>query len=230
MSSKFQYQSFVVFSGNLGGKVSVVDDVSLSHEQETYPTTLLDANCMQSEFQTDRIFCVDLKQAYRALKLKFVKSRGYETYNCKVIKKDNKEEANADMEMEEEQQEASVPLFFLVNKVLYSIFSMLKYTSAISKVLIQMICMRTNYTNPTNSRGPSLNTREFCTARGTTMNTFLLKLWKRFCLNHFSQTEWKDWVDRMVSCCMPNVVLTFFFIVIAVSKHENSFTTDKNKT
>ena len=33
MSSNFRYQPFVTFSGNLGGKVPVFDDVSSSHEQ-----------------------------------------------------------------------------------------------------------------------------------------------------------------------------------------------------
>ena len=37
--------------------------------------------------------------------------------------------------------------------------------------------MRTNLTFPTTLREPSLNTREFCTARGTTTNNFQMKLW-----------------------------------------------------
>ena len=34
MSSNFRYQPFVAFSGNLGGKVPIVDDVLSSHEQD----------------------------------------------------------------------------------------------------------------------------------------------------------------------------------------------------
>ena len=49
-----------------------------------------------------------------------------------------------------------------------------------------MDCMRTNLTFRTTSREPSLNTREFCTARGKTMKNFLMKLWKRLGLNLFS--------------------------------------------
>ena len=41
-----------------------------------------------------------------------------------------------------------------------------------------MVCMRTNLILPTTSSEPSLNTREFCTARGTTMKNILMKLWK----------------------------------------------------
>ena len=74
-------------SGNLGGKVPVADDVLSSHEQEIYPTTSLDENCIEFEFQTDRNFYVDLRQTYWALKLKLVKGRGYETYNTKEVKK-----------------------------------------------------------------------------------------------------------------------------------------------
>ena len=70
MSSHFRYQPFVVISGNLGGKVPVVDDVLSSHEREIYPTTSLDENCIEFEFQTDRKDYVDLRQTYLALKLK----------------------------------------------------------------------------------------------------------------------------------------------------------------
>ena len=52
-----------------------------------------------------------------------------------------------------------------------------------------MDCMRTHLTLPTTSREPSLNTREFCTAKGTAMNNFLMNLWKRLCLNHFPLGE-----------------------------------------
>ena len=48
-----------------------------------------------------------------------------------------------------------------------------------------MDCMRTNLTFQTTSREPPLSTREFCTARGTTMKNFQMKLWKRLCLNLF---------------------------------------------
>ena len=85
-------------SGNLGGKVPVVEDVLSSHEQEIYPTTSLDENCVEFEFQTDRNYYVDLRQAYLGLKLKLVWGRGYETYNTKEVKKEHKEEAKAEEE------------------------------------------------------------------------------------------------------------------------------------
>ena len=50
MSSNFRYQHFVAVSGNLGGKFPVVDDVLSSHEQEIYPTTSLDENCIEFEY------------------------------------------------------------------------------------------------------------------------------------------------------------------------------------
>ena len=62
MSSNFRYQAFVAVSGNLGGKVPNVDDVLSSHEQEIYPTTSLDENCIEFEFQTDRNYYVDLRR------------------------------------------------------------------------------------------------------------------------------------------------------------------------
>ena len=73
------------------------------HEQEIYPTTLLDENCIEFEFQTDRNHYIDLRQTYLALKLKLVRGRGYETYNTKEVKKEHKEEAKA------EEEDAPVP-------------------------------------------------------------------------------------------------------------------------
>ena len=90
MSSNFWYQSFVVVSGSLAGKVPVVNDVLSSHEQEIYPTTSLDGNCIEFEFQTDRNYYVELRQTYLVLKLKLVRGRGYETYNTKEVKRNTK--------------------------------------------------------------------------------------------------------------------------------------------
>ena len=121
MSNNFRYQPFVAVSGKVGGKVPVVDDVLLSHEQDIYPTTSLDENCIEFEFQTDRNYYVHLRQTYLALKLKLVKARGYENYNTKEVKKDYKEEAKA--EEEETAAAEAVPLVTQVNNILHSIFS-----------------------------------------------------------------------------------------------------------
>ena len=122
MSSNFRYQPFVAASGYLGGKVPVVDDVLSSHEQEIYPTTSLDENCEEFEFQTDRIYYVDLRQTYLALELKHVRGCGYETYNTKEVKKEPKEEAEAE-EGKTAEKEAPVPLVTHVNNILLSISS-----------------------------------------------------------------------------------------------------------
>ena len=66
---------------------------------------------------------------------------------------------------------------------------MLNCRSTINKFTTPMDCMRTNLIFPTTSRELSLNTREFCTARGTTTKNLLMKLWRRLCLNLFSQGE-----------------------------------------
>ena len=80
-------------SGNLTGRVPIVDDVLSSHEQEAYPTTSLDENCIEFEFQTDLNYYVDLRQPFLALKLKFVKGRAYDTYESKEKKKEHKDES-----------------------------------------------------------------------------------------------------------------------------------------
>ena len=63
-NNNFRYQPFVTVSGNLGGKVPIVDDVLSSHEQEICPTTSLDENCIEFEFHTDRNYYVDLRQSF----------------------------------------------------------------------------------------------------------------------------------------------------------------------
>ena len=83
MSKKFRKQTFMAVSGNLGGKIPVVDNVLAYHEQDIYTTTSLDSNFEQFEFQTNWNFYVDFRQKYLALKLKVVEGRGYETYNTK---------------------------------------------------------------------------------------------------------------------------------------------------
>ena len=91
MSSIFQIQLFVAVSGNLGGKIPVVDNLLSSHEQEIFPTTSLDENCIEVEFQTDRNYYVDLRQTYLVLKLELFRGRDYETYNNTESKMEHKE-------------------------------------------------------------------------------------------------------------------------------------------
>ena len=109
-------------SGNLGGKVPLVDAVLSSHEQEIYPTTSLVENCIEFKFQTDWKYYVDLCQTYFALKLNFVGGRGYETYNRKEVNKEHKEEAKAEEE-ETAEKEFPVPLVTHVTNILHSVFS-----------------------------------------------------------------------------------------------------------
>ena len=122
MSSNFRYQPFVAISGNLGGKVPIVDDVLSSHEQEIYPTSSFNESCIECDFQTDRNYYVDLRQTYLALKLKLVRCRDYETYIPKEVKKEHKEEAKAE-EDETAEEDVPVPLVAHVNNILHSIFS-----------------------------------------------------------------------------------------------------------
>ena len=77
--NNFRYQTFVAVSGNPGREVPVVVYVLSSQEQEIYPTTSLDENCIGFEFQTDRNVYGDLRQTYLALKNRLVKGRGFDT-------------------------------------------------------------------------------------------------------------------------------------------------------
>ena len=116
MSNTFRYQPFVAVSENLGGKVPIADDVLSSHEQEVYPTTSLDDNCLEFEVQAGRNYQVDLSQSFLALKLKFVKGRGCDTYESKEKKKEHKDESvvftETGTEDEEEQKEVlELPMY-----------------------------------------------------------------------------------------------------------------------
>ena len=85
-SNNFRYQPFVAVSGSDNSKVPVVDDVLSSHEQQIYPTTSLDENSIEFEFQTDRNNYIDLRQTYLSLVLKLVKHRGFDTYETTELK------------------------------------------------------------------------------------------------------------------------------------------------
>ena len=108
-------------------KVQVVDDVLSSHEQEFYPTTALDENSIEFEFQTDRNFYVDLRQTYFILKIKLVKGRGFDNYKTTDKKKEQKEDTvftkRSDDDVEFTKEDEGVPHTTHVNNNLHSIFS-----------------------------------------------------------------------------------------------------------
>ena len=111
-------------SGNFGGKVPIVDDFLSSHEQEIYPKTSLDENCIEFEFQTDGNYYVDLRQSFLSLKLKFVNGRSYDTYQGKEKKKEHKDESVVFTETGDyggEQEEVARVTY--VNNIVHSIFS-----------------------------------------------------------------------------------------------------------
>ena len=123
MSSIFWYQPFVAVSGNLGGNVPIVDDVLSPHEREIYLTNSLDENCIDFEFQVDRNHYVDLRQSFLALKLKFLKGRGYVTYESKEKKKEHKDESVVFTETGDEEVEEEVARVAYVNNIMHSMFS-----------------------------------------------------------------------------------------------------------
>ena len=103
-NNNFRYQPFVAVSGNLGGKVPIVDDVLSSHEQEISPTTSIDENCIEFEFQTDRNYYVDLRQSFLALKLKFL--RVVVTIHTRVRKRKRSTTTSLLSSLEQEQMTA----------------------------------------------------------------------------------------------------------------------------
>ena len=122
-NNNFRYQPFVAMSGNFGGKVPIVDHVLSLHEPEIYPTTSLDENCNEFEFQRGRNYYVDLRQSFLALKLKLVKGRGYDTYESKEKKNEHTDESVVFTEAGDDEEEEEVARVTYVNNIMHSIFS-----------------------------------------------------------------------------------------------------------
>ena len=124
--NNIRYQPFAAVSGNPGVKVPVVDEMLSSHEQEIYPTTSLDENSIEFEFQTDLNVYVDLRQTYLALKIKLVKGWGFDTYKTTEKKRQHKEDAvftgTADDDVDFIEEDEGVPHITHVNNILHSIF------------------------------------------------------------------------------------------------------------
>ena len=104
-----------------------MDGVLSAHEHEIYPTTSLDENSIEFEFQTDRNVYVDLRQQYLALKIKLVEGRGFDTYKTTEKKKERKEDTvfteTSDDDVECIEGDEGVTHITHVNNILHSIFS-----------------------------------------------------------------------------------------------------------
>ena len=120
---KFRNQPFVAVSGLLGRKTTIVDNFLSQHEQAIYSTTSLDENCIEFDFQMDRNYYVDLRQSFLALKLKFVKGRGYDIYESKEKKKEHKDESVVFTETGDDEEGEEVARVTYVNNIMHSIFS-----------------------------------------------------------------------------------------------------------
>ena len=109
----------------------------------------------------------------------------------------------------EEEQETPFSLVTHVNNILHSIFP------NVEVYINNQQIYNSNWLSGYKSfvsyhfKMPSLTTMEFCTAMGTTMKIILIRVWKRLCLNHFSQGEWKCWAVPMAFRCIVKRGLTF---------------------
>ena len=194
-------------SGNLGGKVPVVDDVLSSHDQEIYPTTSLDENCIKFEFQTDRNFYVDLRQTDLALKLKLVRGRGYESYNTREVKKEHKEDAKAEKD-ETAEEGAPVPLVTNINNFLHSTFSNVEVYINNQQIynsngLYAHKCYLSN-----NFKGAISQYEGVLHFEGYDYEEFPDEIMEAPLSEHFFTRRMKKLRKLMASCCMVNWGLT----------------------
>ena len=104
-----------------------MDNVLSFHEQDFYPSTSLDENSIEFEFQTDLNVYMDLRRTYLPLKIKLVKGRGFDTYKTTEKKKEHKEDTvfteTADDDVEFIEEDEGVPHIIHVNKNRHSSFS-----------------------------------------------------------------------------------------------------------
>ena len=180
MSSNFRFQTSVAVFGNLGGKVPAVDVDLSSQEQKNYPSTSLDENRKEFEFQTDRNYYVDLKRTYLALKLKIDKGCGYGNYNTKELKKSRNKRLKRygdGVGTGGSSFRYSCEQHFALN-----FFHCLKRTPTISKVSIQMDSICPSLTFPVVSRGHLWRQGKFALKR--------VRLWRVSWWNYGSAFVW----------------------------------------
>ena len=77
---------------------------------------------MEFELQTDWNYYVDLRQSFLVLKLKFVKRRGYDTYESTGKKKEHKDPSAVFTETSDDEEQAVARVTY-VNNRMHSIFS-----------------------------------------------------------------------------------------------------------
>ena len=166
-------------------EVPVVEDVLSSHEHEIYPTTSLDENSIEFDFQTDRNIYVDLRQTYLALKNKLVEGRGFDTYKTTEKKKEHKEDTvfteTGDDDVEFLEEDEGVP--HITHAIPF--FLMQNCTLTTTKFTLPTVFMLTNLTFLTISKVHCQITRESCIVKGMTMK----KIQRISSMVHFSLEE-----------------------------------------
>ena len=110
-----------------------------------------------------------------ALKLKFVKGRGYDTYESKEKKKEHKDESVVFTETgdDEEEEQEEVARVTYVNNIMYSIFSNVEVYINNQQIYNSNGLYADKPYISTTLRQPSLNTRGFCIVKAMTMNKIL---------------------------------------------------------
>ena len=124
--------------------------------------------------QTDRNYYVDLRQSFLALKLKFVKARGYDTYESTEKKKEHKDESVVFTETgDDDSDEEEVARVTYVNNIMQSIFSKVEVYINNQQIYNFNGLYAHKSSFQTTLREPSLNKREFCIVKAMTMNRIL---------------------------------------------------------
>ena len=108
-----------------------------------------------------------------ALKLKFVKGRGYDTYESKEKKKEHKDESVVFTETgTDDGEEEEVARVTYINNITHSIFSNVEvYIN--NQQIYKSNALYAHKSYISNNFKASLNKREFCIVKAMTMNKIL---------------------------------------------------------
>ena len=134
------------------------------------------------------------------MKLKLVRSRGYETYNSKEVKKEDKAEVKAEAE-ETSEDEALIPLVTHVNNILQSVFSIVEVYINNQQIYNsnELYAHRSYIFN--NFKGGISEYKRVLHCEGYDYEEFPDEIMESPLSEPFSEGEWKCLEDLMASCC-----------------------------
>ena len=96
--SHFRYRVFTNSSLEIFDKVPVLETIMSSYTQEVFPSISLDESSFESDFETDCILYLDMRDTHLSLKLQLFKKRLFEAFKIEKAEHKSKSEEDSDEE------------------------------------------------------------------------------------------------------------------------------------